>query len=167
MTLTPAQESESDAIISDCGAYRYLLRRVWDRSKPRALFVMLNPSTADAKKDDATIRSCIRLSKALGFGSFEVVNLFSFRATKPKDLVAAKTRVGPEQEAITLAALSRCDIVICAWGSHALGRSHSSFLLQTILAHKPAVYCLGMSDSGAPKHPLYLPTGTQLETFAP
>src|SRR5882757_2226662 len=75
---------ERDAVISDCGKYRYLLRRTWDHSKPRTLFVMLNPSTADAEIDDATIRSCIRLSKEMGYGSFEVVNIFGLRATDPK-----------------------------------------------------------------------------------
>jgi hypothetical protein len=57
---------ERDAVISDCGQSRYLLRHTWDAVKPRALHVRLNPSTADADIDDATIRSCIRLAKGLG-----------------------------------------------------------------------------------------------------
>ncbi len=63
---------ENDAVISYCGRYRYLLRRVWDWSKPRALICMVNPSTADARQDDATIRSCVHLLSAVGYGSFEV-----------------------------------------------------------------------------------------------
>ena len=78
---------EKDAMISDCGKYRYLLRRAWDHTLPRGLFVMLNPSTADAEVDDATIRSCIRLCRSWSFGSFEVVNLFGWRATDRTVLV--------------------------------------------------------------------------------
>jgi hypothetical protein len=77
---------ENYAVISDCGRYRYLLRRTWDYKKPRALICMLNPSTADAKQDDATIRSCVRLLSSIGYGSFEVVNVFAHRATDPKEL---------------------------------------------------------------------------------
>ena len=68
----PNHYLENDAVISDCSKYRYLLRRTWDHSKPRLLYVMLNPSTADARNDDATIRSCVRLASGLGYGSIEV-----------------------------------------------------------------------------------------------
>src|ERR1700684_272716 len=87
---------EREAVISDCGKYRYLLRRAWDHTKPRVLFVMLNPSTADASIDDPTIRACIRLCKAHGFGSFEVVNLYAWRSTDPQALPPTETAsVGP------------------------------------------------------------------------
>src|ERR1700731_2978902 len=107
---------ERDAVISDCGRSRYLLRRTWDHDKPRALFVMLNPSTADAEVDDPTIRSCMRLAKQMGHGSFEVVNLFAWRATDPRELHTASDPVGPENDRVIEAAVNRCDIVICAWG---------------------------------------------------
>src|SRR5689334_322706 len=101
---------ERDAVISDCGRYRYLLRRAWDHTRPRCLLIMLNPSTADAEIDDPTIRSCIRLAKENGYGSFEVVNIFSFRATDPKDLAKAERPIGPLDEQITAAAVRRCDV---------------------------------------------------------
>lgn len=156
---------ERDAVISDCGKYRYLLRRTWDRHKPRALFVMLNPSTADASVDDATIRSCIRLSKGLGYGSFEVVNLYAWRATDPKDLESADVRVGPDADKIMEAAIRRCDIPIAAWGAHWLALERRDFVMSNILAERPAVFCLGKTKGGAPKHPLYLKSGTPLETY--
>ena len=157
---------ERDAVISDCGKYRYLLRRSWDSEKPRALFVMLNPSTADANIDDATIRSCIRLSKALGFGSFEVVNIFGYRATDPKELFTAAEPIGPMNERIVSAAVHRCDTVICAWGAHPMAQRKAGFLLGYVRSNRPAVYCLGRTKSGAPKHPLYIKTETPLQVFA-
>jgi hypothetical protein len=114
---------ERDAVISECGTYRYLLRRTWDAKLPRALIVMLNPSTADAEIDDATIRSCIRLCKALGYGSFEVVNLFALRATDPDELAKAADPVGPGNDSSIERAIGRCDIAVCAWGAHPMAEN--------------------------------------------
>lgn len=157
---------ERDAVISDCGRYRYLLRRTWDHGKPRALLIMLNPSTADAEIDDATIRSCIRLSKGLGYGSFEVVNVFAWRATKPDELLIASDPCGPQNEDHVRAALHRCDIPICAWGAWPPAREASTFIMNAIRASRPAAFCFGKTASGAPKHPLYIKSGTQLEAYA-
>jgi hypothetical protein len=156
---------ERDAVISDCGKYRYLLRRTWDHDKPRCLYVMLNPSTADAEIDDATIRSCIRLAKGMGYGSFEVVNIFGLRATDPAELAKAEDPLGPMNERVVAAAVNRCDIVICAWGAHPMATRKSNFLLGYLRSNKPAVYCLGKTKAGAPKHPLYIKSGTSLEVF--
>lgn len=74
------------AVVSDCGRYRYRLDRIWDTALPAVTFIMLNPSTADASNDDATIR---RLAGTNGFarrwgcGALIVVNLYAWRATTP------------------------------------------------------------------------------------
>lgn len=158
---------ENDAVISDCGKYRYLLRRVWDQVKPRALFIMLNPSTADAKLDDPTIRSCVRLASGLGYGSIEVVNIFGWRATDPDELPKQADPIGPMNERIVAAAIIRCDVVICAWGANAMAARKSIFLSALIGSYRPAAYCLGTTKSGAPKHPLYVKSGTTLQVFRP
>lgn len=156
---------ERDANISPCGTYRYMLRRTWDHAKPRALFVMLNPSTADAEIDDATIRSCIRLSKSLGYGSFEVVNLFALRATDPTELQRADDPVGPDNDHVIAAAIGRCDLAICAWGAHPMAANRASHVRSLLRSYRPAVFCFGKTKAGAPKHPLYIKGGTQLATF--
>lgn len=156
---------ERDAVISDCGKYRYLLRRAWDHTKPRALFVMLNPSTADAEVDDATIRSCIRLSKTWSFGSFEVVNLFGLRATDPAEIAKAADPFGPKIGDVMDAAINRCDVVICAWGAHPMAERRARDITSWVRGWKPSAYCLGKTKAGAPKHPLYIKSGTPLEVF--
>lgn len=156
---------ENDAVISDCGRYRYLLRRTWDHNKPRALLVMLNPSTADAKLDDATIRSCVRLLSGHGIGSMEVVNVFGYRATNPAELSTQADPFGPDNERIVSAAIHRCDIVICAWGAYPPARQHATPILNAVRAHRPATYCFGRTKGGSPKHPLYIKSGTPLEIF--
>ncbi len=165
----PQDAIERDAVLSDCGRYRYLLRRAWDHTKPRALFVMLNPSTADAKVDDATIRSCIRLCKSWGYGSFEVCNLYGWRSTDPDALNVGDMpmMIGEKNADVMDAAIGRCDVVICAWGAHASARLRQQAVCSTVKAMKPAVYCLGKTKSGAPKHPLYIKTGTPLEVYQP
>jgi hypothetical protein len=140
MNKGPDRFLERDAVISDCGRYRYLLRRTWDARRPRVLFVMLNPSTADADNDDPTIRSCIRLSRALNYGSIEVVNLFSFRATKPDDLLEASDPIGPKNDGSIECAIVRCDLHICAWGAHPMAERRASCVRQLIRSHRPAVF---------------------------
>lgn len=160
-----AKYLENDAMISDCGNYRYMLRRTWSYDYPRILIVMLNPSTADATNDDATIRSCVRLCQWRRDGGFEVVNLFAYRATDPKELQTAADPVGPRNDDIIEAAIMRCDIAVCAWGAYPgaveRGRQVRSLLRQ----RRPAVFCWGKTKHGAPKHPLYIKSGTALETF--
>jgi len=156
---------ERDAVISDCGLYRYLLRRTWDHGKPRALIVMLNPSTADATIDDPTIRSCIRLCKGIEYGSFEVVNLFAFRATDPSALQTAPDPVGPRNDFVIEAAIMRCDMAICAWGAHPGATERGRSVHGLLRLRRPAVFCFGTTKTGAPKHPLYIKSGTPLETY--
>jgi hypothetical protein len=156
---------DRDAFISDCGKYRYLLRRVWDYGSCRALVIMLNPSTADATVDDATIRSLTRLLRGLGYGSFEVVNVFAFRSTDSKRLLDIDDPVGPQNESIVRSAIGRCDVAICAWGAHPMAREASIDIRNAIRAVRPAMYCFGKTRDGSPKHPLYIKSGTKLEVY--
>jgi len=162
----PNHYLENDAVLSECETYRYMLRRTWDHGKPRALLVMLNPSTADARQDDATIRSCVRLLVGLGYGSMEVVNLFAFRATDPDELPYVADAVGPNNDDAIERAIGRCDVAICAWGAHGMALNRASVVKGLLRSHRPAVFCLGKTKTGAPKHPLYLKSGTPLETYA-
>ena len=92
------QHSQTGATFSSDERYRYLLWRRWSSSQ-LALFIGLNPSTADAANDDPTIRRITGFSRSLGFGGFLIVNLFAFRATKPIDLFASSDPIGPENDA--------------------------------------------------------------------
>ena len=150
----------TSAVLSDCLNYRYSLTRVWDDTKPRVLFIMLNPSTADAEKDDPTIRRCIGFAKDWGYGGIYVVNLFSLRATNPKDLLTAPFVVGVENEKWIRRMSSLSHLVVCAWGNSSIVKKlqkrldHNWKPLSWV--HKPLHY-LELSKDGTPKHPLYLP----------
>ncbi len=149
----------ASAVISECGKYRYSLTRIWDESKPKVMFIMLNPSTADASNDDPTIRRCIGFAKSWGYGGIYVVNLFSLRATNPKDLLTAPFVVGVENEKWIRRMSCLAHLVVCAWGNGSIVDK-----LQKRLDHnwkplswidKPLHY-LELSNNGTPKHPLYL-----------
>jgi hypothetical protein len=117
-------DAASVAVYSDCERYRYSLTRVWNDAGSRALFIMLNPSTATEVQNDPTVERCERRARALGFGAFRVLNIFAWRATDPRDMRAAADPVGPENDSAILDSLPWADSVVCAWGTHGahLGR---------------------------------------------
>lgn len=157
------------AIISPCGAYRYTLTRKWNKHQRRALFVGLNPSTADAEVDDATIRRLIGFSKDLGFGGFTIVNLFAFRSTDPKNLIKAADPVGPENNRYLNLAFERHDVIIPMWGANGglLDRDKQVIEILRNTAVNPIrrVGCFGTTKAGHPKHPLYLRKDTEIVYF--
>lgn len=144
------------AQISDCGRYRYALRRVWDDQLPRLVFVMLNPSTADANTDDPTIRKCVGFAQRWSFGSIAVVNLFAFRCTKPNGLIMQADPIGPMNDvAIKQETENLASSVIVAWGANGWG--YPNRIAHVVALLKRALYCITTTNSGQPAHPLLLP----------
>ncbi len=162
---------ERSARFDRSGVYRYSLTRRWSGGGGAVAFVMLNPSTADALRDDPTIRRCIGFARAWGFGALEVVNLFAFRATHPSQLRAAADPVGPRNNRILRAALSRADAVVAAWGVHGSWGGRDRAVLRLLSARKdqtwPAPQCLGLTKQGHPRHPLYLPLNAARRPYEP
>lgn len=150
---------EKSATVSGCGKYRYRLERIWDKSKPKVLFIMLNPSTADAMNDDATIRRCVNYAKEWGYGGVLVGNLFAYRATKPKELLTAENPIGDENLKFIDQMFKEAAAVICAWGNSGIVDKLGKKLGPD---YKPLkgwigfLYYLELAKNGTPKHPLYL-----------
>jgi hypothetical protein len=147
------------AIISDDEKYRYQLWRIWDYEKPLALWIMLNPSTADGNFDDPTIRRCIKFTHDWGFGGLYVGNLFAYRATNPKELKNIIDPIGEDNIEHLYLMKNKCSKIICAWGNSFLKKINYTFLKQEKL------FCLGINKSGEPKHPLYLKSDIKLIDF--
>jgi hypothetical protein len=103
---------------------------------------------------------------ALGFGSYEVVNLFALRATDPRKLAEANDPIGPDNHETIADAIARCDTVICAWGEHPMAASRSEYVRLQISANPGRLAsCFGKTKLGAPLPPLYLRTGTKLVSY--
>lgn len=153
------------ARISLSGEYRYELRRWWGaEDAPYVLFVMLNPSTADADVDDPTIRRCIGFTKSWGYSRLFVGNLFAYRATRPAELKTARDPVGHPND-VWLRSMARgAKLVIAAWGAH--GPAGRAAEVTTILTEWGEVHCLGLTKAGRPRHPLYVRGETQPVPFA-
>lgn len=141
--------------------FRYVLSRHADeRINPmmaqRLLWIMLNPSTADAKYDDATIRKCMSFSKHWGFGLMRVVNLYAFRATDPKDLKKSGFQIGPSNDNY-IKDMGRWSGEVClAWGAHA-EPARAAQVMKVLDAVQTAdrIFYLNLTASGMPVHPLY------------
>lgn len=144
-----------DAVFSPCGTYRYRLTRSWDESLSQFVFVMLNPSTADHKADDPTIRRCIRFALREHYGGLVVVNLFGFRATDPKKLRYQADPIGPDNTHHVCRAASE-GRVVAAWGRiHKDHRQRAAIVLEYLRLAGP-VWCLGVTKDRQPRHPLML-----------
>lgn len=160
------------ATLSDDGVYRYTLTRTIDiGSTPRrsdVVWIMLNPSTADAMADDQTIRRCTGFSRRWDAGVMHVVNLYALRATHPDELTHRPHPVGRYNDQVIDATL--CDahkpFVVAAWGAHPMGTRRARSVLERV-TRRHRVHCLGRTLLGQPSHPLRLSYDTQVEILRP
>jgi hypothetical protein len=154
----PATPVERTADLSDDGLYRYRLTRRWGPG-PFATFVMLNPSTADAELDDPTIRRCVTFAARAGLSALEVVNLYAYRSTDPRRLNAVTDPIGPHNNNVLTTAAKRAadedGLIIAAWGATPFATGRALAVVQ--LPGMDRLTCLGVTKSGAPRHPLYVP----------
>jgi hypothetical protein len=144
------------ATISDCGKYRYKLRRSWDVEKGLVLFIMLNPSTADGYENDLTTIRCMNFAKKWGYGGIMIGNIYPFRAKRPKDLRKwlnegsdyAFWKSGDDNRNHVQDMMNQCDLTVCAWGGNHPGTPG-------MLEYTSGLHYLELCKDGiTPKHPL-------------
>jgi hypothetical protein len=150
------------ALFSTCRTWRYVLTRELDGAGTVA-FVGLNPSTADEANNDPTIRRCIGFARAWGFGRLEVVNVYAYRASEPRELWRADDPVGPENDRLLAQVLDGADLVIAAWGVHARPQRLAEL---AGLLDGTRLHALGVTKNGAPRHPLYLQSGVRPSPYS-
>jgi len=158
----------SGALLSDCGRFRYKLWRIFDETLPLLVFVMLNPSVADASVNDPTVLKCMGFAHRLGFGGIVVVNMFAYRATKPSDLKKAGWPTGGEMNTLTISDAAKAakvwgGEVVCAWGVNARGRPEAAEMLALLRGCGVVPKALRLTPDGVPWHPLMLPYSCQLQ----
>lgn len=135
----------------------------WEEPKP-CVFIMLNPSTADGKADDATIRKCVGFASRWEYEKLIVINLFAYRATKPAELLRlydVDNPVGDRNQAEVERAIHRAGRIVCAWGSHGRHLEQDRTMLGWLdKAGVERLYALGYDAKGNPRHPLMVPYAT-------
>lgn len=139
----------SGADFSNCGKYRYKLWRIWDESKPKAMCIGLNPSTANATKPDPTITNLIKMLKLLGYGGFYMTNLFAWISPNPKDLLSCDDPLGNNENVLSEVE-QICDDVIVCWGNF----KEAEDRIKDVLPRYPNALCFGVNQNGTPAHPL-------------
>lgn len=159
--ITYPQWQSRGATFSSCRRYRYLLWRTWnDLTSTKlgtVLWVMLNPSTADELVFDPTVRRCFLFTRAWGYRSMEVVNIFGLRSTDPRELYRSSDPVGPDNDKAIMDAAYQADLIVCAWGNHGRYRNrglHVREHLKTI--NRIQLHVLGLTGMQQPRHPLYV-----------
>lgn len=118
------------------------------------MLIGLNPSTADARNNDPTIRRCIGFARDWGFGRVWVLNLFAFRATYPSDLKAAADPVGPRNDEWIRRVARKVDRIVAVWGNDGTFLDRST-RIRGMLGQRLEV--IRLNAGGEPAHPLYLP----------
>jgi hypothetical protein len=148
-------------IFDESGRYRYMLERSWER-RGTVTFVMLNPSSADATRDDPTLRRCIGFAQRWGVGRLLVVNLFALRSSEPRTLRQARDPVGPRNDEFIRGACEEADLVVGAWGNHGRLTRRDEAVISLIEQMGIRLTCLGLTSIGSPRHPLYAASSTPL-----
>jgi len=139
------------------GRFRYLLwRTVGEASNGTVLFIMLNPSTADAQVDDPTLRRCMVFARTWGFARLEVCNLFALRTPDPAVLKRSRGAVGPKNDAYIRQACARASLIVAAWGTNG-GHRNRAENVSRLLEPQHQLFALRLTRTGHPAHPLYLP----------
>lgn len=148
---------EKSAVFSPCRTYRYALWRSWagmfPSGKGYAMFIGLNPSTADEVEDDPTIRRCIAFARDWGYDALCMANLFAFRATDPAVMVAHHAPVGLDNDRHLVELAANAGMVIAAWGTNGTHFARDV----AVKAMLPNLHYLHLTQAGHPGHPLYLP----------
>ena len=139
---------KNGAILSEDRKYRYVLWREWDAALPKVMFIGLNPSTADEKLDDSTIRKCVAYTKLWGYGGFYMVNLFAYRSKEPERLKLAYNPIGIENNDYIKKYADLSQKVIACWGNGGayMGRSNQVYQFFDEL------FCLKINKSGEPHY---------------
>ncbi|MEM0980415.1 MAG: DUF1643 domain-containing protein [Cyanobacteria bacterium P01_H01_bin.58] len=150
------------AQFDDTGWYRYRLTRRWDDTQPELAFVMLNPSYANHREDDPTLRRCIRLAQQWQYGSLVVVNLFAYCTAYPAVLKTVDEPVGKENDRFILQACQTAKHILLAWGNGGSLHNRDHDVLQLLAPYRDRLRCLAVNRTGQPRHPLYVPRDTQL-----
>lgn len=163
--------SSPSAVISRCGKYRYRLERD-SLGTGQTAIIMVNPSTADATDNDATIRKLLGFGRNYGWGRIVVGNLFAYRATDVRELATVDDPVGPDNDQHLRDILSGANQIVFAWGptTKLPKRLRDRWKSVASVADEISggrMYSIGdPAKDGQPCHPLILPYSRKLQPWS-
>lgn len=166
------------AVFSPDRRYRWWLERLWCPAAPRLLFIGLNPSTGDGRRDDPTLRRLLGFARTWGFGALEVVNLFARVSTRPAVLRTCRDPVGKENDGWITSRLrvlvdaaggpqrGPAAVVWIGWGHRGTWLGRNAEVLELVRAAGAVPACLALTACGQPRHPLYSSAALHLQVPA-
>ncbi len=156
------------ATLSPCGKYRYTLFRKFKNTGKKILFVGVNPSTANATDDDATVRRWISFAKREDCAEMWVGNISPFRATNPGELSKPESYVPPSIQMVNTEALHQmandADMIVACWGNNISLIMGAHYDVERFINGRE-VLCFGLTASKHPKHPLRIRNDTPLVPY--
>ena len=155
----------SGAVFADDRTHRLYLWRRWNKQGPWVMFIGLNPSTADERLNDPTVRRCIGFAVKWGYGGMFMCNVFTLVSTDPKKL-NIETPIAMGASLAMRVIRSRCREAVAGWGNLITQVRQGEDRVERIKQDLSPLHCLGMTKLGHPKHPLYLPYSAELELLA-
>ncbi len=162
---------KSNASFSSCGSYRWTLIRVINESKKEIIFIGLNPSSANSKENDPTIRRLLSFAERWGFGKLYVINLFAKITKTPEMLKYCDDPVGSRNDLVLdqyikyWMANELCQLWI-GWGVNGRLMNRDVQVLKKIKnKYSKKLYTIGITRQGKPLHPLYVAKNKKLYPF--
>ncbi|MBU0846914.1 DUF1643 domain-containing protein [Patescibacteria group bacterium] len=152
------------AVFADDHTHRLYLWRRWNKQGPWVMFIGLNPSTADERRDDPTVRRCIGFAKRWECGGIFMCNVFTLVSTDPKKL-NVETPIAMGASLAMRVIRERCSKAVAGWGNLITQVREGEDQVERIKRQLSPLDCLGMTKLGHPRHPLYLPYSVKLVTF--
>lgn len=160
------QGTSGDALFSACGRYRWWLVRHWCPQRSAVLFLGLNPSKADGRREDPTLRRLQGLASRWGHGHLLVLNLFSRVGTDPSQLRRSPEPVGEHTDAWLATALRWLaeqphqgtgppPRLWLGWGHRGGLQGRDEQVLALLQCWTGDVVCIGETRKGHPRHPLF------------
>lgn len=158
---------KSGAVFSDCERFRYDLWRSWGSgpflkrvTHKRLVFIGLNPSTADAYKNDPTVTRCINFARRYCFGGMHMLNLFGFRSTDPAGCRAmGLAAIGEhnDEHILRVCTADTTGVIVASWGAFEWAQERGEQVAAMLVERGIVVNALALTRQGYPRHPLYLP----------
>ena len=172
--ITEKDTIKCEAIFNDEHTHRYLWKRVWNKDKPIACVIMLNPNISDNIITDTTTTLVVNnIARLETFGGVEIVNLYStvtnklnFRWNSDEMLndTASDDYIKNSAE--------NCGIVILAWGTGVATNKRISArvdeVMELLQEYKNKMYLISDGETKG-YHPLVpkIRTSWKLEKYAP
>lgn len=168
MNLKEANRLRSGAEFSADRTHRLALWRAWwmdDVSAPASsvIFIGLNPSTADEKTDDATIRKCIGFARRWNYGGVIMLNLFTLVSTDPRGVERAGNPNHEDANQVIRMYAGEETTIVCAWGRFPFAQKRAREVCALLVEFY--LKCLEINADGSPMHPLYVPYKRHLENY--